>query len=158
MAQNTIGMKTKNSAKFVSLLMVLALAYVAYYENAGKSACKGFASCFEASVDRVVDGDTLVIGNKTVRLALVNAPEKSGEKGREAENFTSRICPVNSLALVDEDDGQTSGSYDRMVAVVYCENKNLNELVLDNGMGNIYVSYCKTSEFRNEPWAKRHGC
>ncbi len=153
-------MKNKNGVKFVSLLIILALAALAYHENFVKadSRCKGFASCFEGKIERVIDGDTLVIANKTIRLALANAPEKSEIVGREAENFTANLCRIGSTALVDEDDGQTKGSYGRVVAVVYCKNKNLNELLLDNGLGEIYTSFCKTSEFSNEIWAKRYGC
>ncbi|MBI4177081.1 MAG: thermonuclease family protein [Candidatus Aenigmarchaeota archaeon] len=153
-------MKREKIAKSAALLALLALASLAYYENAVKTgpACKGFALCFEGAVDRIIDGDTVVIENKTVRLALVNAPEKSEETGKRAESFTAEACPAGSHALVDEDDGQKSGSYGRLVAVVYCNGKSLNELLLDSGFGEIYASYCKTSEFRNEQWAKRYGC
>ncbi|MBI4167613.1 MAG: thermonuclease family protein [Candidatus Aenigmarchaeota archaeon] len=149
-------MKTK---KFAFILIILAIATLVYYQNFAKTgACKGFASCFSGKIDRVVDGDTLIVTNTTVRLALVNAPEKFEEMGKEAENFTANLCPTGSEALVDEDDKQKSGSYGRVVAVVYCDGKNLNELLLENGFGEIYYSYCKTSEFANEKWAKRYGC
>lgn len=152
-------MKTKNNARFVILVIVLALALLVYYQNFAKTGgCKGFALCEKGKVERVIDGDTLVIANKTVRLTLVNAPEKNEETSKEAENFTASLCKIGSTALVDEDDGQTKGSYGRIVAVVYCNGKNLNELLLDSGLGTIYASYCKESEFKNEKWAKRYGC
>lgn len=153
-------MKNKNNVKFIAVSIILALTILAYHENFVKtdSRCKGFASCFEGKIERIIDGDTLVIANKTIRLSLVNAPEKSEIVGKEAENFTANLCPVGSKALVDEDDGQTRGSYGRVLAVVYCKNKNLNEMLLDNGFGEIYSSFCKTSEFKNEVWAKRYGC
>lgn len=152
-------MKTKKNARLAILFVILALVILAYYQNFTKTpACKGFALCLNGKVERIIDGDTLVIANKTVRLTLVDAPEKNEEAGREAENFTANLCRIGSEALVDEDDGQTEGSYGRIVAVVYCNGKNLNELLLDNGFGEIYTSYCKSSEFRNEKWAKRYGC
>ena len=153
-------MKTKNSSKFAILIIFLVLAFLAYHENIAKadSRCKGFSLCFKGKVERVIDGDTLVIANKTIRLTLVNAPEKNEEIGKEAENFTSNLCKIGSKALVDEDDGQPKGSYGRMVAVVYCNGKNLNELLLENGFGEIYTSFCKNSEFKNEKWAKHYGC
>src|SRR3989338_5506475 len=142
-------MKTNDDRKFILLIIALTLISLAYYQNFFKSdwRCKGFASCFSGKIDRIVDGDTLVITNTTVRLALVNTPEKFEEMGKEAENFTANLCRVGSKALVDEDDKQKSGSYGRMVAVVYCNGKNLNELLLNNGFGEIYYSYCKESEF-----------
>ncbi len=153
-------MKNKNTVKIASILIILTLAVLAYHENFVKtdSRCKGFASCFEGKIERIIDGDTLIISNKTIRLTLVNAPEKSEDMGKKAENFTANLCPVGSKVLVDEDDEQTKGSYGRVVAAVYCKNKNLNEMLLDNGLGEIYTSFCKTSEFRNEKWARRYGC
>ncbi len=151
-------MKTGPSLVLFAVLILLFVFLARQQNFAGLWPCKGFAPCFSGKIDRIVDGDTLVIANKTIRLTLVNAPEKNEEFGREAENFTANLCRVGSVALVDEDDGQTRGSYGRMVAVVYCSGKNLNELLLENNLGAIYISFCKNSEFRDEQWAKHYGC
>ena len=37
--------------------------------------CQGSSGCFEGTVTKVVDGDTLDINNVRIRLALVNTPE-----------------------------------------------------------------------------------
>lgn len=56
------------------------------------------------------------------------------------------------------------GSYERMVAVVYCldtidQTKLVNAELLAQGYGTILLtSYCAVSEFRNEEWAKNYGC
>src|SRR6266704_3270244 len=82
--------------------------------------CKGTAACFADAVTYIVDGDTLDVGSTRIRLALVNTPEV-GEPGYAgAKQFTAQTCQVGSQALVDQDDGQTGGSYGRMVALVYC--------------------------------------
>ncbi len=141
---------------FVVISMVAVFIYAD--QNGQTIGCKGSAACFTGSVDRVIDGDTLIISNTTIRLALVNAPEKSEEAGMEAFNFTITLCPVGTEALVDEDDGQREGSYGRTVAVVYCNKNNINEALLDNGFGSIYAGFCRRSEFRNKDWAKRNGC
>jgi len=117
--------------------------------------CKGTAACFSDSVTYIVDGDTLDIGSTTIRLALVNTPE-GGEPGySEAKQFTAQTCPVGSHALVDEDDGQTGGSYGRMVAVVYCGGVNLNAALLSSGNAVLVTYYCSVSEFATDPWT---GC
>jgi micrococcal nuclease len=118
--------------------------------------CKGTARCFAATVKRVVDGDTLDIGDFRIRLALVNTPER-GELGySEATRFTASVCPVGTGALVDEDDEQREGSFERMVALVYCNGKNLNAELLDKGHASILTRFCSMSEFASESWAK--GC
>lgn len=118
----------------------------------------GSAKCFIGTVTRITDGDTLRVNDIPIRLALVNTPER-GELGYvEATNFSSSICPVDSVALIDEDDGQTGGSFGRMVAKVYCGGKMLNEELLEAGHAGIYSQFCNRSEFADEGWAVRHGC
>lgn len=124
----------------------------------GSRSCVGAASCFAETVVKIVDGDTLDVGKTRVRLALVNTPER-GEPGyREATSFTASVCPVGSTALVDEDDGQTAGSYGRMVGKVTCAGKVLNEQLLEAHHAQILTRYCGKSEFSSEPWATKFGC
>ena len=56
---------------------------------------------------------------------------------------------------MDEDDGQTGGSYGRMIAVVYCGAVNLNAALLSSGNAVLVTYYCSVSEFASEPWT---GC
>lgn len=122
------------------------------------SLCKGSADCFIGTVSYIFDGDTLTVNGIKVRLALTNTPESYETGFNEATQFTKTLCPVGSSALVDEDDGQTEGSYGRTIAVVYCGNYNLNEQLLELSYGRIWVEYCKVSEFKNENWAVKFGC
>jgi len=114
----------------------------------------GGGRCFNDVVIKIVEGDTLDIGDFRIRLALVNAPERGEEGYTEATRFTSSICPVGSKATVDEDDGQKEGSYGRLLGVVYCSGKNLNEELLKTGHAKILTEFCKKSEFALETWAK----
>jgi len=56
---------------------------------------------------------------------------------------------------MDEDDGQTGGSYGRMVAVVYCGGVNLNAALLYSRLVALVPYYCSVSEFADESWT---GC
>src|SRR5205809_172995 len=91
----------------------------------GTGLCKGTARCFSGTVTYIVDGDTLDVDGQRIRLSLVNTPEVGQPGYQEAKDFTATTCPVGSRALVDEDDGQTAGSYGRIIAVVYCGATNL---------------------------------
>ena len=126
--------------------------------------CQGQADCFRGTVTQIVDGDTIDINNVRVRLALVNTPER-GESGyTEAIDFVESACRVGTKALVDEDDGQKEGSFDRLIGLVYCggdgidNEKSLNELLLGGGYAVIYQDFCNISEFSSATWAQRHGC
>ena len=119
------------------------------------SECGGTAACFTDTVTYIVDGDTLDVGSTRIRLALVNTPEVGQPGYAEGKQFTAGTCPVGSHALVDEDDGQTGGSYGRMVAVVYCGGINLNAALLTSGYAVLVPRYCTVSEFAIETWT---GC
>jgi endonuclease YncB( thermonuclease family) len=118
--------------------------------------CAGTASCFAGTVTRVTDGDTLRVDDIAIRLSLVNTPERGDAGYSEASAFTAAMCPVGSTARVDEDDGQTGGSFGRMVAKVYCGGKVLNEELLLAGHAEIYSQFCDVSEFAREGWAARY--
>jgi micrococcal nuclease len=62
--------------------------------------------------------------------------------------------------LVDEDDGQKEGSYDRLIGVVYCNKStaSVNQLLLENGKAIVYEDFCEVSEFANDKWVTSFGC
>ena len=126
--------------------------------------CQGQADCFRGTVTEIVDGDTFDINNVRVRLALTNTPEQ-GENGySEAIDFVESVCSVGTSALVDEDDGQKEGSFDRLIGVVYCgdsginNRESLNELLLERGYAVIDQDFCTVSEVSSASWAQRYGC
>src|SRR5437879_4457600 len=120
-----------------------------------KPQCRGIATCLMDRVTHIVDGDTLDVGSTRIHLALVNTPEVGQPGYSEAKQFTAQTCQVGSQALVDEDDGQTGGSYGRMVAVVYCSGVNLNSALLSSGHAVLVSYFCRVSEFAHEAWT---GC
>ena len=126
--------------------------------------CQGQADCFRGTVTEIVDGDTLDVNNVRVRLALVNTPERGQIGYTEAIDFVQSVCDVGTTALVDEDDGQKEGSFDRVIGIVYCgidninNKKSLNELLLENGYAVIYQDFCGISEFSSAGWAQSRGC
>jgi len=88
--------------------------------------CSGSAGCFRGYVTEIVDGDTIKVDGQSIRFALANTPEY-GEAGfDQATRFIRSICPTGSVALVDEDDGQTQRSYGRIIAVIFCNGINLS--------------------------------
>ncbi len=120
--------------------------------------CSGNARCVTGTVTKIVDGDTIHVDGESVRFALASAPELSGYGGVESRNFIQTICPVGSDVTVDEDDGQTGESYGRMIGIIYCNDMNLNEELLDANLGYLENRFCDSSEFANDSWAQKHGC
>ncbi len=120
--------------------------------------CSGSARCFTGIVTQVIDGDTIKVDGQSIRFALASTPEINQIGGMEARNFIADICPVGSTAFVDEDDLQTEGSYGRIIAVIHCNEVNLNKAVLDEGLGYLSSGFCSSSEFASKPWAQKYGC
>jgi endonuclease YncB( thermonuclease family) len=122
--------------------------------------CQGAADCFTGIVTDIVDGDTLDVNNVRIRLSLVNTPERGDSGYSEAKLFTESMCPIGSKALVDEDDGQKEGSFDRVIGLVYCGNEKLllNEHLLNEGHAQIFVDFCGVSEFSEQGWVQKFGC
>ena len=113
---------------------------------------------YEGQITRVIDGDTLIIDLTTIRLSLVNSPER-GELGyQEARDFASTVCPVGSNAEFIEDSWQQTDKYGRSLGLVFCNDMFLNELLLTNGHAEISTYFCDKSEFGTEDWAKAYGC
>jgi micrococcal nuclease len=129
--------------------------------------CQGQADCFKGKVTAIVDGDTLDIDNIRVRLTLVNTPER-GEAGyAEAKEFVKSVCSIGTNVLVDEDDGQKEGSYNRLIGLVYCGTANdagnnkrvlLNEVLLQNEYAVVFEEFCDKSEFSKAAWVQEYGC
>ena len=123
-------------------------------------------SCYETTLSRVIDGDTLEISEleycnyclepdlKLIRFSLSSAPELSDPGGAEAKEFIEEICPIGSKLIIDEDDKQMQGSYGRVIAKVTCNGMNLNEYLIESEHGSIDTIFCNTSEFAQESWAK----
>ena len=112
----------------------------------------------------IVDGDTLDINNVRVHLALVNTPERGDSGYTEAIDFVESVCGVGTKALVDEDDGQKEGSFDRVIGLVYCGNdninnkKSLNELLLERRYAIIYQDFFRHQRIFFSGWAQSRGC
>ncbi len=146
-------------AAAIALLAVAVLAVGAWVGASGShpgtsvGPCRGAARCFSGPVTHIVDGDTLDVNGVRIRLALVNSPEAGHPGYAEAKSFTTATCPPGSQALVDEDDGQTGGSYGRTVALVTCGGVNLNAALLGSGNAVILTEFCPVSEFAGDAWA-----
>ena len=113
---------------------------------------------YDGQITRVIDGDTLIIDQTTIRLSLVNSPERDERGYQEAKDFALTVCPIGVNAEFVEDRWQPKDKYGRSVGLVYCNDMMLNELLLTNGHAEISTYFCDKSEFGSEGWARAYGC
>lgn len=107
---------------------------------------------FNGRVTKVVDGDTLDIDGRRIRLVLVDAPEVDEKGYHDAKQYVLDNCPLDSEASVDVDDRQPLDNNGRILGVVYCDGKNINKAVIEAGFARVYARYVSESEFDPNSW------
>jgi micrococcal nuclease len=164
-------MKNPSASKafLVVCLITGVFASISIFEMPNESEaqirCRGTAACFIGNVTKVIDGDTLDVNGIRIRLSLINTPELGMTNFTEAKKLV-QVCPIGSVALVDQDDEQKKGIYGRMIGEVYCNysptnwnsTKNFSEEMLKSGFAVILTKFCAHSEFAIESWVKKYGC
>ena len=99
----------------------------------------------------VVDGDTIYLDNgDKIRLVGVNTPEKGVEGADTSKYFVEKLCLIREVSI-DIDDSKSHDKYGRTLAVVIVDGKNLNEMLLKEGLAEIM--YIPPSQFNPNNWA-----
>ena len=122
------------------------------------ASCFGIGDCITGKVTEIIDGSVIFVNRSSIKFVLIDTEQISTPGGKEAKKFVEQACPVGSKVLVDEDGGQKLGSFGRMLAVVYCDNVNINSALLEAGLAKFKTNHCKISEFSEQDWTKNHGC
>jgi endonuclease YncB( thermonuclease family) len=118
--------------------------------------------CTTGVIAQVVDGDTVKFLSDNgeeirIRLALVNAPERTEPGGNESKAFAVSQCSAGSESVFILDRGQKP-SFDREIGLVFCSETSLNELLLENDHAELDPRFCGRSEFGGLDWALKYGC
>ena len=118
--------------------------------------------CRTGVIAQVVDGDTVKFLSDSgdeirIRLALVNAPERTEPGGDESKAFAVSQCSAGSESVFILDRGQKP-SFDREIGLVFCSETSLNELLLENDHAELDPRFCGRSEFGGLDWALKYGC
>ena len=99
------------------------------------------------TVIRVIDGDSLKVklqsGPIIVRLFGVDTPERDQTGGKEARDALARRVNGSQVWL----EVQEQDRYERMIAVVYLGDEDINGWLIDQGHAWAYRRYLKTPEY-----------
>ena len=99
---------------------------------------------------QVVDGDTIYLSNgEKIRFVGVNTPERGVEGYIASKNFVQKLC-LGKKVGIDVDDSKHSDRYGRTLGVVIVDGKNVNEMLLKEGLAEIM--YMPPSEFYPYDW------
>jgi micrococcal nuclease len=140
--------------EIVLLIIFILLFFTINYSWIDEYFVKVFENSDKESfvVQRVIDGDTIVVGNEThVRLFGINTPEKGEKYYNEAKKFLEDLILKETIFL--ESFGKDK--YYRELGVLFFEGKNVNVEIVKNGFANVYILDDKTyeEELRNA-WEK----
>ena len=109
---------------------------------------------------KVIDGDTIHIGNNKIRLHGIDAPEQKqtcsfeGNEwncGQDATFFLSSLINKKSVSCRVNDIDQ----YKRLVAVCFIDNVNINKFMIISGWAIAYRYYSKDF-IKDEEIAKKN--
>ncbi len=98
---------------------------------------------YKNEVINVIDGDTIVINKGVlVRLHGLDAPALKYCGGKEAKEKLEELVLNKEVSL-----GQIGkGEHDRIMALVYVDNKLVNEILLKNGLAELFGAQTKAKE------------
>lgn len=122
-----------NKSKFILIFLVVLLVFINYTSIDGFLE-KTFLDYDLVEVERVVDGDTVIINGTSVRLLGINSPEKGEKYYNEAKNFLESLVMNKSIGIKREGKDR----YNRELAYLFYEDKNLNLEIVKNGFANHY--------------------
>jgi len=101
------------------------------------------AWAWSGKVIGISDGDTITVLRdkqpQKIRLYGIDCPEKRQPFGKKAKQFTSDLV----FGKLVEVEPVTIDRYGRTVAFVRVENITVNEELIKEGLGWVYVRYCK---------------
>ena len=101
------------------------------------------AWAWSGKVVGVADGDTITVLRdkhpEKIRLYGIDCPEKRQPFGNQAKQFTSDMVFGKTVEI----EPVATDRYGRTVAFVQVENVLLNEELIKEGLGWVYVRYCK---------------
>lgn len=135
------------SAPILAAILILLITATAM-AGSGSSPFARVQRSVDGIVESVYDGDTLQVmtpeGTKLrVRLAWIDAPETAKPQipgqpyGREAAEYLRSLVLGQTVTvhIVDTD------RYRRMVAIITCQDVNINEAMIAAGMAEAYREY-----------------
>ena len=144
----------KSKIKIIIFIVVLLL-FIISYPKADNIIENFFENKDYVRITRVIDGDTAVAGNQTIRLLGINTPEKGEKYYNEAKKYLEKRILNKTVRLIYGEDKKDL--YKRTLAYIYFNGTNINKEIIEKGYGNIYFPSGKT-EYYSEFFESWNNC
>ncbi len=136
--------------KYLAYILLFCFIFV------GLTGCQTAKNTTTATVDHVIDGDTVkvTIGNQTetIRLLLIDTPESVHPTkpvqpfGKEASNYLKEMLP-NGTKIELEYDVNKRDKYDRLLAYIWLDGKMINEVLVEKGFARVAYIYKPNTKY-----------
>jgi micrococcal nuclease len=114
---------------FALLIVVIISGFCYYYLSSPHN-----PNLQEFTIKKVIDGDTLELENNVIlRLKGINTPEENEPFSKQATAFLRQF---ENKTIQLENHG--TDKYGRILAYIFYNNKLINELIVEEGLGHIY--------------------
>lgn len=131
--RKNILFKRLRHSPIISIIILLLAAIFYYYSSLEEST--------SAEVVNVIDGDTVdvLIANQSmrIRLAAIDAPERSQAFGNEAKQALMSLVKNKKITVIKMGQDQ----YQRVVAFIKVDDLNVNKEMVRLGLAWMYDQY-----------------
>jgi len=136
-----------NKKRIVLLICLIGLLFLMNYSWMDSYVIKYMDSKEKGIAGRVIDGDTIVIGNNSIRLLGINTPERGEKYYEEAKKFLEDLILNKTIEI--EKGRDDLDKYDRQLRYVFFEKENVNLKLIEQGFANPYFLSGKDKYSKN---------
>ena len=141
-------------AQKILIFKIIAFCYFFFH-----SIC--FAEIIVSGKAKIIDGDTIHIGNNKIRLHGIDAPEINQQCVFKKENWNcgieSRLALKKLITTELEIECKITDvdKYKRLIGICFLNNLNINQFMVSNGWAIAY-RYYSLDYIRDEELAKKN--
>ena len=131
-------MAKKRLLIFLLVILLLSIFSIIYPQLTGEASKQTDYPLEYATLQRVVDGDTIELDNgEHIRMLGINTPEKKMPFSNESANFLKQFV---GKKIILERDWEDTDKYKRKLRYIYYDNRFLNQEILELGLANSYYT------------------
>ena len=112
-------------------MLLLLVVFIINYRFLDGAVVRFFEEREIGVVERVIDGDTIIVGGESVRLLGINSPERGEQGFEEAKEFLEMILLGKKVEL--EFGIPKYDKYNRALAYVHRDGANVNLELVEEG-------------------------
>jgi len=135
----------KKRGDFIWLFILIIIFIAVNYNRLDSFVVKSFDTKEQVVVERVIDGDTVVVNGTSVRMLGINTPERGEYLYNDAKKYLEEIV-MNKIIEIER---RGKDLYKRDLGYLFYNNENVNMKMIESGYANAYFPEGK-DEYYNE--------